>query len=154
MSPAFLHAPARKPSEVVDRRLRHRYPITLEVGYKLLNGVSAGSEGAGTTRNISSGGIAFEAQSVHGAPPCVSATASHRTPLCGSSLAFGDAFTLGGRVELRIQWPFLLDGRCPLILQMFGSIVRIDGKLICVETTQHEFKTAGSYVTKVKHGTR
>src|ERR1700730_14126905 len=130
MPPAILHASASEPSEVFDRRLHHRYPITLEVGYKLLSGVSAASQGAGTTRNISSGGIAFEAQSVHGAPPCVSATASHRTPLCASSLAFDDAFTLGGRVELRIQWPFLLDGRCPLILQMFGSVVRIDGQLI------------------------
>jgi hypothetical protein len=154
MSPAFLHAPARKPSEVVDRRLRHRYPITLEVGYKLLNGVSAGSEGAGTTRNISSGGIAFEAQNVRRAPPRVSDIASHRNPVCAGPLTFDDAFTLGARIELRIQWPFLLNGRCPLILQMFGSIVRIDGKLICVETTQHEFKTAGSYATKVKHGTQ
>jgi len=123
MPPVFLHAPAPQPSEIFDRRLHRRYPIVLEVGYKLQNGVSV-SDGAGRTLNISSGGIAFEAD---------------------------NAFTLGERIELRIQWPLLLNGLCPLILQMFGAIVRIDGKLICVETAHHEFRTARSHSTKVKH---
>jgi hypothetical protein len=110
--------PFTSPIEKVesDQRLRGRYPIALELQYKLLNKGRVERLGVGQTLNISSGGVLFEAAG-----------------LLPSS----------GPVELAISWPFLLDGAVKLKLVMSGHIVRNDAKAIAVKVEHHEFRTTG-----------
>ena len=102
----------------VDQRANGRYPIALDVQYKLLRGDRVVSVGCGKTLNISSGGVLLETD----------------RPLPPS-----------GVVELAIQWPFLLRDVCSLKLVMRGRIVRRDyhSKATAVRAESHEFRTAG-----------
>jgi len=101
-----------------DQRSRGRYPIALELHYKILRGGRVERTGSGRTLNISSGGVLFEADN----------------PLPAR-----------GAVELAMKWPFLLNGLCGLKLVMRGRIVRCDANAkaaaVCAES--HEFRTAG-----------
>jgi len=101
-----------------DQRVNERYPITLELQYKLLNKGRVEHLGIGRTLNISSGGVLFEADAL------LPAT---------------------GPIELAMSWPFLLEGICNLKLVMRGRIVRCDtnSKVIAVRAEHHEFHTAG-----------
>jgi hypothetical protein len=103
-----------------EQRSFQRYPIELEVEYRLLGKGHSERFGSGKTRNISSGGVLFEAL---GAPAT-------------------------GAIELMLSWPFLLEGVCPLRLVMRGRVVRSDGHRIAVQATYHEFRTAGSRIPK------
>ena len=118
MSMECFRVPFTSPSEKAgsDQRLRGRYPIALELQYKLLNKGRVERLGVGQTLNISSGGVLFEAAG-----------------LLPSS----------GPVELAISWPFLLDGAVKLKLVMSGHIVRNDAKAIAVKVEHHEFRTTG-----------
>jgi PilZ domain len=100
-----------------DPRRHRRYPVALDVTYKLFhqNG-KIDRLGSGQTLDVSSGGACFE---------CV------------------DPFPSTGIIELTINWPCLLEGICPLKLVMRGRIVRADGRRIAVEAEHHEFRTAG-----------
>jgi len=108
-----------------DQRLRGRYPIALELQYKLLNKGRVERLGVGQTLNISSGGVLFEAAG-----------------LLPSS----------GPVELAISWPFLLDGAVKLKLVMSGHIVRNDAKAIAVKVEHHEFRTTGRSLSEKPYG--
>ena len=79
------------------QRVNGRYPIALDVQYKLLSGNRAGRVGSGKTLNISSGGVLFETD---------------------------QQLPASGVVELAIKWPFLLREVCSLKLVMRGRIVR------------------------------
>jgi hypothetical protein len=117
MSPALARTAARLlETHRADQRLHQRYPIILKVEYKLLKKGRVELVGSGRTMNISSGGIFFEA---------------------------GDPLPLNRRVELAMDWPFLLEGVCPLKLVMRGRVVRTDGQGIAVRIARHEFRTAG-----------
>lgn len=105
--------PTESPS---DRRTKRRYPINLEVHYKLLKHRRVERLGAGRTLNISSGGVLFEADGL----------------LPGS-----------GPIELALNWPFLLHGSCNLKLVMRGRIVRTNERAIAIRAEFHEFRTAG-----------
>ena len=63
MSMECFRVPFTSPSEKAgsDQRLRGRYPIALELQYKLLNKGRVEYLGVGQTLNISSGGVLFEA---------------------------------------------------------------------------------------------
>lgn len=112
--PTSVQAALVRADEVsVDLRANRRYPIRLEVEYKLL---SEPLTGFGVTLNVSSGGILFETE--------------NRLPDYGS-------------IEMSLKWPFLLDGGCALKLVMRGRIVRSDETSTAVKITQHEFRTAG-----------
>lgn len=102
----------------VDQRANGRYPISLEVQYKVLRGDRVDRVGCGRTLNISSGGVLLETDDL--LPPT-------------------------GMVELAIQWPFLLREVCSLKLVMRGRIVRRDyqTKATAVRAEFHEFRTAG-----------
>ena len=104
-----------------DRRVHQRYPITLEVEYKLLDGNGFQRKGVCRTINISTGGVLLDLK---------------------------DSVPGTSSIELSIKWPFLLDGSIPLKLMMRGNIVRVDGNSIAVETAEHEFHTAGPYLLK------
>ena len=99
-----------------DQRLHRRYPVTLELEYKLLKRGRVVQRGSGRTLNISRSGVLFEAN---------------------------EALAPGGLIELMISWPFLLERVCPLKLVIRGRVVRVDdGKRIAVRVTYREFHTA------------
>jgi hypothetical protein len=111
------------PEQQTDQRTRGRYPIALELQYKVLRGGRVEQTGTGRTRNISSGGVLFETD---------------------------EQLPRRGRVELAMQWPFLLQGVCGLKLVMRGKIVRSgeDSRVTAVQAEFREFRTAGVRRTK------
>ena len=116
-APALAHTARLLPSYRADQRLNRRYPIALEVEYKLLRKGRVERLGLGKTLNVSSGGVLFEAN---------------------------EALPAGTSVELLMHWPFLLEGICPLKLVIQGYVVRSDTQGIAVRSKQHEFRTAGA----------
>jgi hypothetical protein len=46
-------------------------------------------------------------------------------------------------VELRIEWPFLLQDICPLELWVWGRVLRNDGEGTVVRLSRYEFRTCG-----------
>ena len=104
-----------------DQRSHQRYPIILEVDYKLLHRGRVDSQGSGRTRNMCSGGVLLDTE--------------HALPK-------------GSLIELMIHWPFLLEGVCPLKLVMQGRIVRSDKRGVAIQARHHEFRTAGARVSK------
>ena len=100
-----------------EQRSHKRFPISLDVQYKQLRRGRVAQHGSGRTINISSGGVLFDAES----------------PL-----------TPGTNVEIMVNWPFLLEGVCPLKLVMRGRVVRTEGMFTAIQAIQHEFRTAGS----------
>jgi hypothetical protein len=117
MSPLSVLKHASTPLEIPlpDQRLHRRYAISLDLQYKLRNPGQVAMFGTGRIFNISSGGIFFQTS--------------------GSLPTRGD-------IELLIQWPFFLDGRCPLKLVVQGRIVRSDANGIAVRVLRHEFRTS------------
>ena len=101
-----------------DQRRHFRYPISLDIEYRLLNWSPVGRAGFGRTRNISTRGILFETNDT--LPP------------------------LRAEIELLIHWPFLLDDVCPLRLVIRGRVVRTEGKAVALRIQRHEFRTRGS----------
>lgn len=99
-----------------DQRLHRRYPITLDVEYKLPRKDRVALHGFGKTLNISSGAIL---------------------------LSVDDTLPIGVVIELAVNWPFLLQGFCPLKLKIRGRIVRSEAKEVAVEIHHHEFRTSG-----------
>jgi len=129
MSPAPALAPAVRflESHRADQRLNRRYPIALEIEYKLLRKGRVERLGLGRTLNVSSGGVLFEAN---------------------------EPLPAGSSIELLMYWPFLLEGVCPLKLVIHGSVVRSDGKRVAVQTKHHEFRTAGARSSKPSNKVR
>ena len=78
-----------------DRREDRRYPIELEMRYKVVTRSRAPLTGVGRTMNISSGGVLF------GGDQSVPA---------------------GAFVELSLNWPILLQNTCPLTLVIIGRV--------------------------------
>jgi len=101
-----------------DQRAKDRYPIALELQYKLLDRGRVEQVGIGRTVNISSKGVLFETD--RSLPP-------------------------SGSVELAMKWPFLLRGICGMKLIIRGQIVRCHAntKATAVRAESHEFRTAG-----------
>ncbi len=94
----------------VDLRLSRRYPIELELEYKLLR--QGQRFGFGKTLNISSGGVLLQLE--HALPD-------------------------SRQIEIRVNWPLLLDGVYPLRLVIQGYIVRRDSKVVAVQIKRYEF---------------
>jgi hypothetical protein len=103
-----------------EHRSHQRYPIKLEVEYRVLKKGRV-ERGFGRTLNISSGGVFFETKS--SVPP-------------------------NGQIELLLNWSFLLEVKYPLKLVMRDRIVRTDGKGVAIKFKHHEFRTAGARRTK------
>ena len=99
-----------------DRRADRRYPIELELRYKLIRRKRVLETGTGKTLDISSGGICFEAER---------------------------SLPRGLSVELSITWPVLLRNVAPMQLLVTGKIVRHEDARIAVRMAQHEFRTLG-----------
>jgi hypothetical protein len=111
----------------VDPRAHRRYEISLSVDYKLLSNGRVERLGSGQTLNLSTGGVCFR---------CV------------------DPLPADSSIELMMDWPFLLEGVCPLRLVMRGRIVRIDGRCVAVRVQHHEFRSVSARTLRVVPLTR
>jgi len=89
------------PHASAERRLKFRYPLGLSVRFRSLS-ARPDFSGLGRAVNMSSGGILVSAHSV----------------------VSQDDIGVGARVEMNIEWPFLLDGRIPLQLFAVGQVLR------------------------------
>src|SRR5579872_2573118 len=109
-------SPTRTKMELIheDRRDDRRYPIELELRYKVIARSRTPLEGTGRTLNMSSGGILFG----------------------------GDqSLPAGAFVELSINWPVLLQNTRPLTLLIVGRVVRCQDDRVAVKTNRYEFMT-------------
>jgi len=100
-----------------DRRLRQRYRIEQDISYRCLSGGQATDEGVGRIVDISSAGVRF--------------TTPHE-------------LKVGSIIEISMKWPALLDDRCLLKLEIFGSVVRSDANEAAVKIAHYEFRTLSS----------
>ena len=121
-APALAHDVRFSEKRRVDQRVNRRYPISLEIEYKVLRKGRVERLGLGRTLNVSSGGVLFQAT---------------------------DQLPAGSSVELLMQWPFLLEGVCPLKLVIHGSVVRSDSKGVAIRNKHHEFRTAGARSSRI-----
>lgn len=90
-----------------------RYPIEENIQYRLAAG-KQGPSGAGKTINMGSAGLLF--------------TADQPLPI-------------GGKFEVSMNWPVLLDGVTPLKLVATGIVVRNVGQGAALRILNHEFRT-------------
>ena len=100
---------------LIERRAGSRYPVSLELSYRGLNGKSK-LTGHGKTINISSSGILFATEQ----------------PLL-----------INADVELMLRWPVLLNNEVPLQLKVSGRVRRTDGSRAAIEISQYEFRISG-----------
>src|SRR3954454_24362073 len=82
---------------VVNRRSSRRYPIQMELHWKLIRRAKLVTSGDGRTVDFSSDGIIFDA---------------------------GCSLPDGLDVNLSIRWPVLLNGELPMKLVVSGRIIR------------------------------
>jgi hypothetical protein len=106
-------------ASTLERRSRQRFPLALELEYRLLGRDER--YGSGQTCNISSTGVLFEVAEWQSQQP------------------------FSGSIEVMLSWPCLLNGVRVLKLMMKGRVVRSEGRGVAIESIQHEFRTAGLY---------
>lgn len=99
-----------------DRRTRRRYPLELDLEFKVIDGGAVVSSGAGKTQNLSSGGVLFR-----------TAKPVNR-----------------GLAEISIHWPAVLGGIPFIELHISGHIIRSDGTGAVVRLSHYEFQKAGN----------
>ncbi|MGA3015706.1 MAG: PilZ domain-containing protein [Bryobacteraceae bacterium] len=97
-----------------ERRSDRRYDLKLELRWKLIRRQRLIDSGSGTSVDLSSGGILFDA---------------------------GRPLPLGLNVQLSIAWPVLLHNIAPLQLMVSGRIMRTFGTCAAIQMMQHEFRT-------------
>ena len=85
-----------------DRRSRSRYPLSLQVKYKVTQRGKVVSTGTGQTVDMTSSAVAFVAE----------------IPI-----------REGTSLELALSWPVLLDGACPMQLTLSGRTIRSDSRV-------------------------
>jgi hypothetical protein len=112
------------PPILPERRSNSRYPLDLSIRFRLISRTSLLS-GAGRTVNLSTGGLLVATQ---GAASC-------------------DEISAGGRLEISIAWPVLLDGRIPLQLFAVGRVVRRAETNFAVTFQHRQFRTMGKRKT-------
>jgi len=97
-----------------ERRRDKRYGMQLQLRWKLVRRRRTIDTGTGSTVNMSSGGIRFEA---------------------------GREMPSGLNVELAISWPILLLNVAPMQLFITGRILRSSDGWAAIRTVTHEFRT-------------
>lgn len=109
----------------VGGRSNRSYPVQLDLRYKVIHDGKPLGHGSGRTRQFSSSVLVFTADQ----------------PLST------------GAVELALDWPFLLDGVCPLQLVVFGHVLHGSNHVVTVKIARHEFRTRRpSLSSKASHG--
>jgi hypothetical protein len=99
-----------------DRRADRRYAFEMPLHFLSQSGWVR-SSGSGLTKDLCRKGILFVADN----PP-----------------------SPGTELELRIEWPFLLQKICPLELWVGGRVLRSDRRGTVVRMNSYEFRTCGS----------
>jgi len=99
----------------MERRSKVRYPLRTPVSYRTLDGLALTGEGEAV--DMSSAGILVSSR--------------HQ-------------LRVGSKLEVRIQWPPLLERRIPLQLITVGKVVRCEPSVFAVLFRQHQFRTMGS----------
>ncbi|HLY19340.1 MAG TPA: hypothetical protein VKR61_19070 [Bryobacteraceae bacterium] len=99
-----------------DRRLQRRYPLELDLEYKIIKNDQVISTGFGRVENISSGGVLF--RPVEGVPN-------------------------GSNVELSVRWPAVLGNAPFLELCISGRLVRNDAKGVAIRMNRYHFEKLG-----------
>jgi hypothetical protein len=82
---------------------------------KLKYTLKSGQRGSGDLSNMGSSGLLFQ---------------------CGHRFAKGEL------IKVSLDWPYLLDGCCPLQLCVHGRVLRSGDSGTALETMKHEFRTA------------
>jgi hypothetical protein len=99
-----------------DRRLQRRYPVELDLEFRIVEDDKVVSTGTGKTGNMSSGGVLFYA--AEGVPT-------------------------GPHVELAVRWPAVLGNAPFLELRIFGRLVRSDSQGIAMRMSRYHFEKLG-----------
>ena len=94
-----------------DRRLDRRYPVSLELFYRTTKNKQVG---VGRTINMSSGGLCF-----------------------GNA----EALIPGTKLEVALEWPFPLNGTCPLKMCISGRVLWNDKRRTAIKILRYEFRT-------------
>jgi hypothetical protein len=97
-----------------ERRSKWRFGVRRELRFKVVADRRIVAAGTGHTIDISSAGVAFH------------------TPY---------ELPAGGFVELSISWPALLDNSCPMLLIVFGRLVRGGVGITACTMEKYEFRT-------------
>jgi hypothetical protein len=97
-----------------ERRSKFRFAIERDLRYKIAGDGVVVASGSGQTINIGSGGIAFRTDQPLAPKLCV---------------------------ELSISWPVLLDQTCPMRLNVFGRVLRCNGRKSVCSIDRYEFRT-------------
>jgi len=100
-----------------DRRLQRRYPVELDLEFRIVEDDKVVSTGTGKTGNMSSGGVLFFAP--EGVPS-------------------------GPHVELAVRWPAVLGNAPFLELRIFGRLVRSDSQGIAMRMSRYHFEKLGN----------
>ena len=100
-----------------DRRNDQRYWVELDLQFRAFHRDQVEACGSGKTVNVGRSGLCFNAP---------------------------HAFAKGTEVEVVIEWPFLLQNRCPLHLIIRGRIAWCSGNSSGLEMRRYEFRTRGS----------
>ena len=118
MSPDLaLRAASASPDGLpANRRLHQRYPIELDLRYKLIHGRQVLNGGVGKTHDISTKGVFFSAD---------------------------QALPSGLNIELSMDWPVRLGGLCDLQVKIAGKVLRSGERGTAVQITHCEFRTRG-----------
>ena len=97
-----------------ERRSEERFPIRLNLRYRVLSSHMQRPFAHGQTINMSSHGILF---------------------------VDGQTLILGTKVEAEVDWPAQLDGQAPLKLIVRGSVVRFENRCVALALGAREFRT-------------
>jgi c-di-GMP-binding flagellar brake protein YcgR len=109
----------------VERRESSRFPLQQEVQYRVLNSRAEKISGVGRTLDMSSSGILFSTeQRLH----------------------------LGRLVEVAVNWPAWLDGKCPLKFVAVGRVVRSEPFSAALKIERYEFRTRARTAVAVTTG--
>lgn len=101
-----------------ERRSCRRYPIAVNLEYRVVRGSEVTCTGNGRTINLSTGGVLFEA---------------------------AQALPEGCDIEVLVAWPALLDNEIALNLCIAGRVAWSSGFRSAVRVVNHEFCLRGRY---------
>jgi hypothetical protein len=101
-------------SPTSERRAKIRFPLNLELRYRVAGACGPIENGSGRTIDISSSGLSFTSDN----------------PL-----------SIGQMLDLFIDWPIQLDGGIQLQLVLWGVVVRTTGAVTALRFERHQFRT-------------
>jgi hypothetical protein len=105
----------------LDRRESSRFPLQQEMQYRVLNSKLERICGTGRTLDMSSTGILFSTE---------------------------QRLQLGRLVEVAVNWPARLDGKCPLKFVAVGRVVRSEPHSAALRIERYEFRTRATAVAQ------